>query len=96
MHQLNPGLHPCFSFFSPFLNSPQGPHSHILMIGWGGGGGPKDFFRCEILSKGDFLGSMEDAEIFWVAKKKEGFFGVAKKELREVFGYAKKGSDFFG
>ena len=35
----------------------------------------------------DFLGSR---------KKTEGFFGVAKKGLRDFFGYAKKISDFFG
>ena len=28
----------------------QGPHSHILMMGGGGGrGGPKDFFGSDIL-----------------------------------------------
>ena len=26
----------------------------------------------------------------------EGFFGVAKKELRDFLGYVKKSSDFFG
>ena len=29
----------------------QGPHSHILMMGGGGGrGGPKDFFGSDILA----------------------------------------------
>ena len=32
---------------------------------------------------------------FWVAKKTEGFLGVAKKGLRDFLWYAKKGSDFF-
>ena len=40
----------------------QGPHSHILMTG--GGGGPKDFFGSDILAKRDFFGSMKDAGIF--------------------------------
>ena len=34
--------------------------------------------------------------IFFVAKTKEGFFWVAKKGLRDSFGYAKKSSDFLG
>ena len=42
---------------------PQGPHSHILMTG-GGGGGPKDFFGSDISAERDFLGSMKDAGIF--------------------------------
>ena len=29
-------------------------------------------------------------------RKTEGFLGVAKKGLRDFFGYAKKSSDFFG
>ena len=33
----------------------QGPHSHILMTG-GGGGDPSDFFGSEILAQSDFLG----------------------------------------
>ena len=61
---------------------PQGPHSHILMTG--GGGDPSDFFGSE----SDLFGSMKDARIFWVAKKK-GFFGGCKKGLREFFRYAK-------
>ena len=53
-------------------------------------GGPSDFLGSEILAKGDSFGSMKDARIFWVAKKMEGFFWVAKKELRDFFEYAKK------
>ena len=72
---------------------PRVPHSHVLMTG---GGVRVIFFGSEILTKGDFFGSMKDAGIFWVPKKNGGFLRVAKKELR-VFGggYAKKSSDFF-
>ena len=53
----------------------QGPHSHILMTG--GGGGPSDVFRSEILAKGDLFGSMKDAGIFLGRKKKQrDFFGL--------------------
>ena len=38
---------------------------------------------------------MKDAGIFWVAKKTKGFLGVAKKGLRDFFGYAKKSSNFY-
>ena len=69
----------------------QGPHSHILMTGGSGGvGGQSDFFESEILTKSDFFGSMKDARIFMGREKKQGFFWVAKKELRDFFGYAKK------
>ena len=52
-----------------------------------GGGGSELFF----LAKGDFSGSMKDAGIVWVAKKKktEGFFGLQKKN-RDFFGVLKK------
>ena len=55
------------------------------------------FFGSEILTKGDFFGSMKDAGIFWVPKKNGGFLRVAKKELR-VFGggMLKKVVIFFG
>ena len=48
-----------------------------------------------------FFGSMKDTGNFLVfvgrKEKKEGFFGLQKKErLRGSFGYAKKSSDFFG
>ena len=33
---------------------------------------------------------------FWVTKKTDAFFGVAKKELRDFLGYVTKSSDFFG
>ena len=64
---------------------PQGPHSHILVTG--GGGSPSDFFGSEILAKSDFLGFMKDAGIFL---SNAGIFWVAKKELTDFFGYAKK------
>ena len=67
----------------------QGPHSHIFMTG--GGGGPSDFFGSEILVQSDFFGSMKDAGILLGRKKNErDFFGVAKKGSRVLFGYAKK------
>ena len=34
--------------------------------------------------------------VLWVAKKTKGIFGVAKKGLREFWGYAKKVVIFFG
>ena len=74
----------------------QGPHSHILMTGGEGGGGSSDFFGSEILAQRDFLGLCKTTEFFWVAKRKQGFFGVAKKELRDFFVYANKSSDFLG
>ena len=37
---------------------------------------------------------MKDAGIFLGRKKTKGFFGVAKKGLRDFLGYAKKSSDF--
>ena len=60
----------------------QGPHAHILMRG----GGPSDFFGSEILAKSDFFESMKNARIF---------LGCGKG-LSDLFGYAKKSSDFFG
>ena len=58
----------------------QGPHSHILMIGVGGGG-PSDFCGSEILAKSYFFGSMKDAGIFLGPKKKQrGFFWVVRKD----------------
>ena len=57
----------------------QGPHSHILMTG--GGGGPSDVFESEILAKSDLLGSMKDAGIFLGREKKlRDFFGLRKKD----------------
>ena len=35
-------------------------------------------------------------DFFWVMKKNRDFLGVAKKGLRDFFGYAKKSSYFFG
>ena len=68
------------------------------MTGGGGVGSSRDFFGSEILAKNDFLGLMKDAGIFLGRKKKkpEGFCRVAKKGLRDLFGYAKKSSDFLG
>ena len=39
---------------------------------------------------------MKDAGIFWVTKKTETFLEVAKKGLRDFWGYAIKRSDFLG
>ena len=64
--------------------------------GGGGGGVSSDFFGSEILAQRDFLGLCKMTEFFWVAKRKQGFFGVAKKELRDFFVYANKSSDFLG
>ena len=36
------------------------------------------------------------SRIFLGLEKKQGFFWVAKKGLRDIFGYVKKGSDFLG
>ena len=52
----------------------QGPHSHILMMGGGGRGGPKDLFGSDILAKRDFLGSIKDAGIFWGRENNTGIF----------------------
>ena len=53
----------------------QGPNSHILMMGGGGGlGGPKDFFGSDILAKRDFFGSMKDAGIFLGRENNTGIF----------------------
>ena len=43
-------------------------------------GGPSDFLGSEILAKSSFFGSMKDAEIFWVAKRKQrDFLGCEKR-----------------
>ena len=58
----------------------QGPHSHILMMG-GGGGSPSDYFGSEILAKSDFFQSMKDAGIFLGRRRKQrDFFGLRKKD----------------
>ena len=72
---------------------PQGPHSHILMMGEGEGGS-NDFIDSEMLTKNDFLGLWKTPGFFWVARKTNGYFGVAKKGLRDFWGYAKKSSNF--
>ena len=58
--------------------------------GGGGGGGLSDFFGSEILAKGNFFGSERCQDFLGSQKKTEGFFWVAKKELRDFFGYVKK------
>ena len=75
---------------------PRGP-IHIFNDRQEGGGGASDFFGSEILAKSAFLGSMNNAGIFFGSPKNiEGFFGVLKKGLRDFLAYAKKSSDFFG
>ena len=48
------------------MSKPQGPHSHILLMGGGEGG---VLFGSEILAKKGFFGSIKDAGVFLVAKK---------------------------
>ena len=44
------------------------------------GGGLSDFFRSEVLARGDFFGSMKDAGIFLGReKKRRDCFGLRKK-----------------
>ena len=77
----------------------QGPFSHKYFSDWGlGGGGPSDFLGLQILAKSDFFGSMKDTRpgFFWGHEKKWRFSWVAKKGLRDFFGYAKKSCGFFG
>ena len=52
------------------------------------GGDPSDVLGSEIFAQSDFFGSMEDAGIFLGSEKKKGF-GVVKKGLRDILGYAK-------
>ena len=61
---------------------PQGHHSHILIMGGGGGEGvSKCFFGSEILTKSDFLGSIKDTRIFLGHEKKQrDFFGLRKRD----------------
>ena len=42
----------------------QGPHSHILMMG-GGGGVVRDLFRSEILAQSDFFGMLPAVSSFY-------------------------------
>ena len=74
---------------------PQGPHSQILMMR--GGGVRMIFLGLKFWPKVIFFGTMKDAGIFLGHEiKPKGFFGVAKKRLRDFFGYATKRSDFLG
>ena len=61
----------------------QMPHSHILLMGRGGGGRVLEgFFGSEILVKRiHFFGSMKDVGIFWNRKKKKN------PKNRDFFGY---------
>ena len=47
------------------------------------------------MAKSDFFGSMKGTWIFLGREKNERFFWVAKKGLRDIFGYARKSSDFY-
>ena len=69
----------------------QGPHSHILMRGGRGWGrGLSDFFGSVIWPKVFFWVYERCQDFLGSRKKTEGLFGVAKKGIRDVFGYAKK------
>ena len=64
----------------------SGPHSHILVTA-----GPSDSFGSEILAKSDFFWVYERRRAFFGSQKQtEGFSWVAKKGLRDFFGYDKK------
>ena len=53
-------------------------------------GSPSDIFGPEILVKSDFWGgSVKNAGIFLGREKNRVIFWVAKKGLRDFFGYAK-------
>ena len=54
------------------------------------------FLGLKFLPKVIFLVYERRRDFFGSRKKTGGFFWVAKKELRDFFGYAQKGSDFFG
>ena len=70
----------------------QGPHSQILVTA-----GPSDSFGSEILAKSDFFWVYERRwDFLGLQKQTEGFSWVAKKELRDFFGYDKKVVIFFG
>ena len=71
----------------------QGPQSHILMTGGGGGGGIFWVWNFGL----DFFGSMKDASwvFFGVTKKNRGMFLGCEKRPRDLFGYAKKSSEFW-
>ena len=77
-------LAPCYVLSLVELDIfPQGPHSHILMTG--GGGGPKDFFESDILAKSVFLGSMKDAGNFLGHKNNTGIFlGIFQKVNNKI------------
>ena len=67
----------------------QGPHSHNLMTG--GGGGSEWFFLGLKFWPKVIFGSMKDAGIFLGREKKtEEFFWIAKKGLRTFLGMLKK------
>ena len=73
-------------------NTPPGSHSHILMTR----GGPSGFLGSEILAKSDFWVCERCQDFFRLRKITERFLGVAKKGLRDFFGYAKKVVIFLG
>ena len=77
----------------------KSPGAPLTYSNNGGGGGEESewFFWVWNFGQSDFFGSMEDAGIFLGHEKKNrGNFWVVKKELWDLFGYAKKSSDFFG
>ena len=68
----------------------------------GGGGGGEEGGGVQVIFLGlkfwlGFFGSMKDASrvFFGVTKKNRGMFLGCEKRPRDLFGYAKKSSDFF-
>ena len=54
-----------------------------------------NFLGLKFWPKVIFLGLWKTLGFFWVPKKTRGIW-VAKKQLTDILGYAKKSSDFFG
>ena len=53
------------------------------------------FLGLKFWPKAIFLGPRKTPGFFGVSKKTVGYFWVVKKGLRNVFGHAKKSSDFY-
>ena len=73
------------------------PGTPLTYFNDGGVGGSKWFFGVWNFGRKWFFGVYERCQDFLGSQKKtKGLFWVAKKGLREFFGYAKKRSDLFG